>query len=124
MKMSISLPAEKENHIFQVAQEMMQQRYVTTRQLASFIGVAMSSRVAVLESTLHLRNLQRDLNFYQKVLPKRNFYNQKIQISEMGREDLAWWRDTLNHHTENKILPPPVDFQVYSDASSRAWGAM
>ncbi len=127
---TLELPREKILHIKSLSQDLLSSSLVTLRQLARFLGTCSATRHGVLEAPLHIRNIQRDLNRqlhlqssrFPRGLPCKVSYGVKLSLSPSSREEILWWRDSLELCNPRPITFPPVDIIIHSDASNKGWG--
>ena len=121
-EMTLSLPNDKVKKIQSKEDYLIQTKSCSARTFAGFLGLCTFSRIAVMEAPLHFRSLQKDLISCQQIVSRPLDYNMVVHLSPSAVEDLYWWKNQLPLCNSNSIVPPPIDFRLYSDASDRAWG--
>ena len=121
-EMTLSLPTDKVKKIQSKADYLIQTKSCSARTFAGFLGLCTFSRIAVMEAPLHFRSLQKDLISCQQIVSGPLDYNMVVHLSPSAVEDLYWWKNQFLLCNSNSIVPPPIDFRLYSDASDRAWG--
>ena len=91
------------------------------RDLASFIGIALSSKDGFYYAPLFYRNLQFNLN---KLRNKEENWDAYAQLTPEYLQDLSWWEKLEDHDLKPvQINPPDHNISVFTDASKTGWGA-
>ena len=120
MCMMISLPAEKAK-ILHCCRSLLVSKSIKLQNLASLIGLLVSSKPAIWRAPLHFRHLKSDLR--KGLQMNQESYDTLIALSSSARVELAWWlKHTLNANGSPVHLPPPD--MITTDASKNGWGAV
>ena len=69
---------------------------------------------------LYYRCLDKDKTCALRV--SNGNFEASMSISQQGIRELTWWLDNLEG-SYNVIQRPPIDVELYSDASTTGWGA-
>ncbi|XP_060583214.1 uncharacterized protein LOC132739516 [Ruditapes philippinarum] len=103
------------------ASYLLQHEVVLVRQLASFIGVMVSSFYAILEGPLHYRALERDklIGLGQNM----NFDN-KVSLSTKSIQEIQWWLKNVKNKNGKRIRPISVSRRCFTDASMEGYGGI
>ena len=117
----IYLPEDKVVKIDAKAEALRRAGRVVIRDLASFIGLIVSSFYAILEAQLYYRALER--NKIQGLSPECNFDN-KVPLSNNSILELEWWKENVRLKNGRHIRFQNVDVQCRTDASFSGWGAL
>ena len=117
----IYLPEDKVVKIDAKAEALRRAGRVVIRDLASFIGLIVSSFYAILEAQLYYRALER--NKIQGLGPECNFDN-KVPLSNNSILELEWWKENVRLKNGRHIRFQNVDVQCRTDASFSGWGAL
>ena len=118
--MDISLPLDKVRKIANFANKL-RTRQCSIRDLASFIGIAVSSKDGFYYAPLFYRNLQFNLN---KLRNKEENWDAYAQLTPESLQDLSWWEKLEDHDLKPvQINPPDHNISVFTDASKTGWGA-
>ena len=108
--MKIQIPQPKLERIETWANTMMKQDIVTGRELAQFIGTAVSMSLAIPMAPLFYRSLQSLKNSIIASL------DTPVTLEDYHKEELAWW---TNHHRQWNGLslhPPQRILKIQTDA--------
>lgn len=91
--------------------------WVMKRSLASFVGLANSSSLAVRATQLHLRHLH-DVGMQSKV------WSNAVKLTSAARTELRFWLNITNQPEVGRAyLSNPASIELWCDASSHGWGA-
>lgn len=101
-------------------QKIAQKSEASIRNVATVIGLIVSSFSAIEFGPLHYRSLERNKIDALKC-SRENFYS-IMCISDEMKDDLSWWITNV-HLACRQICHGPIQFVVYSDASLLCWGA-
>lgn len=101
-------------------QKIAQKSEASIRNVATVIGLIVSSFSAIEFGPLHYRSLERNKIDALKC-SRENFYS-IMCISDEMKDDLSWWINNL-HLACRQICQDPIQFVVYSDASLIGLGA-
>ena len=119
--MTVFLPVEKKECIFQMCSEILKGVYFTIRFVAQFIGILVSSLPAVQHGALFYRFLEKD-KIEALACSKGNF-EAYMQLSAESIDEVKWWLmhidDSLRY-----IKTPPPDLKINCDASTKGWGGV
>lgn len=120
-RMIVSLTYAKKVSIKEFCREILEEKFVVIRKVASLLGKFTSSFPAVQYGKLHYRALERDKIVALK-FSKGNF-DKKMKISQEGREDILWWLNNIGI-SFNPIHRKINEFALQTDASKTGWGAV
>jgi hypothetical protein len=95
-------------------------RTAPKRQLASFLGLAQASSLAVPEAPLFLRELYNCLSSVEGW-----HSSTAVRLTHQGLKDLKWW---INVDRQSRLTAhinlPVLDLHLYTDSSDLGWGAV
>ena len=114
----LSLPSSKVKSIQKEAQHLITQPLIIRHQLAQFIGKLSAAILPVHPAPLHYRSIQQ-LKHKALVL---GGYDQQAALSRKAKEDITWWIQRMSDWNGRKILDPPLQIVIETDASLRGWG--
>ncbi|XP_060595146.1 uncharacterized protein LOC132749435 [Ruditapes philippinarum] len=117
----VFLTDEKVEKIIKKAGSILECELVVVRELASFIGLIVSSFNAILEAPLHYRELERD-----KICglgSDMNFDNKTV-LSILGRQEVIWWFNNVKLKNGKRIRPVTVSRHCRTDASFEGYGGI
>lgn len=117
--MTIALPNRKIHQIHKSTRRVLEEREVSTRQLAQLLGSMVAAHPAVLPAPLYYRHLERA----KSRAALRGGYDSRVCVDPLIREDLSWWLDHLILHNGRSLQITHWDVVVESDASTQGWGA-
>ena len=119
--MRIQIPQPKLERIEARANSLMKQDTVSGRDLAQFIGTAVSMSLAIPMAPLFYRSLQSLKN---STLSLPEGLDTIVTLEDYHREELAWW--TGHHRKWNglNLRPPQRILKIQTDASNMGWGAV
>ena len=95
-------------------------RKPTIKELASVIGMLISTFPAIPYGKLHYRNLEK-CKIEALKLHKGDFMA-PVTIEPLAESELLRWLDNIDN-TYNDIQLPDIDIVIYTDASEQGWGA-
>lgn len=123
--MSFTLPPIKVRDLISKANYLKSQRNVTLREISQFLGMCISTKLAVKQAPLHIRYLQRLLIKHMKKFGNQFQvnYQKVVTLDSLSIQDLSWWITKLQDNCSSPICPPPPDIRIASDSSDFAWGA-
>lgn len=118
---SFAVPDGKREKIITTAQKLRNSSSITAYDLAHFIGLATSLKLACRSIPLFLRFLQRDLNL---TLKGTDNYKRNANLSQHSLQDLEWFISTFAQPVYDSFLRRSPSHAVTSDASNKGWGAV
>ena len=124
ISMNLSIPSEKLRKIRQDARRMLDCPQVTVREVARFVGKAVSTLRAIPLAPLHYRALQMlmnsvlPLNYTLEEVNKK--YETFLTLTAACKADLTWWVSLEQSHLGTPVCPPCPTVTVHLDASNRA----
>ncbi|XP_058973292.2 uncharacterized protein [Pocillopora verrucosa] len=123
VNMTVSLTQEKIQRIRERCKKMMELVELPIQELASFIGLLVSSFPGILYGPLYYRQLERD----KTTALRQNYgnYNAQMRLSQESFSEIKWWYDNIQTNNYPILLPnSKVDVIIYTDASTKGWGAV
>ena len=123
VNMTVSLTQEKIQRIRERCKKMMELVELPIQELASFIGLLVSSFPGILYGPLYYRQLERD----KTTALRQNYgnYNAQMRLSQESFSEIKWWYDNIQTNNYPILLPnTKVDVIIYTDASTKGWGAV
>lgn len=119
--MTIRLPSIKINKIKSACNNLIVNRSsVTIRELASLIGLLVSTFPAIKFGPLFYRNLESDKNISLREVAGN--FDRRISLSSNSVSDIQWWLSNIDSEF-NFILESSPSIWISSDASNLGWGA-
>lgn len=119
--MTVRLTDSKTANIKATVTRILKANYPSIRNVASLIGLLVSSFPAVMFGPLFYRNLERDKSLALKL---QNYnYDGNIVISEASKSELQWWIDNLDT-SFGVISHGQPNLFINSDASKTGWGGV
>ena len=121
INMTVSLTQEKIQRIRERCQKMMELVELPIQELASFIGLLVSSFPGVLYGPLFYRQLEID----KTTALRQNYgnHNAQMSLSQESCSEIKWWYDNIQTINYPILLPnSKVDVTIYTDASAKGWG--
>jgi ribonuclease HI len=118
--MEIKLPKVKADSLVCICKKLKFSPVSTINDLASAIGVIISTFPAVEFGPLHYRKLER-LKI-EKLKQNHGNFMTKICLTRTVKKQLQWWIDNI-HTQSRKIDHGNAQIVLTSDASSHGWGA-
>ena len=119
--MKVYLPNDKKLKIKEACLELLSSVICSIQQLASFIGLIVSSFNGVDYGALHYRCLER-----QKILAlkmNRGNYEGLLTLSEDSLAEVKWWMEHIDSSFRDIRRNKP-SVTLCSDASNEGWGAV
>lgn len=120
VKMTVTLTDERKENILYECKKLHKKSEASIRNVASVIGLIVSSFSAIEFGPLHYRSLER--NKIDALKCSRGNFDSLMYISDQMKDDLSWWINNA-HFSCRQICHGPIQFVVYSDASLLGWGA-
>ncbi|VDI23377.1 Hypothetical predicted protein [Mytilus galloprovincialis] len=117
----IFLTDEKIDKIISLGKIILQQKCVTVRCFASFIGLVVHAFNAVSVGPLHYRNMER--NKVGALNSCNGDFDSEIFITQESRTEIFWWVNNLKSENGKLIRPIQINFWIETDASLEGWGA-
>ena len=115
--MTISLTQEKIQRIKEKCKKMMEITELPIWELASFIGLLVSSFPGVLYGPLFYRHLETDKT--TALRQNKGNYNAGMRLSQESVSEIKWWYDNILTVNYPILLPnSKVDVIIYTDAST------
>ena len=93
-------------------------------ELASVIGLLVSSFSGVLYGSLFYRHLEIDKT--TALRQNKGNYSAHVRLSQESVSEIKWWYNSIPT-AHYPILLPKVDaiiYSMYTDASTKGWGAV
>ena len=121
IKMIVTLPEEKIKKVSEACLQLLKKSNASIQELASVIGLIVSTFSAVQYGKLHYRCLE-----LQKINALKNCagdYNGKTDITSDMKQELNWWVDNIENQFRNIDQGTP-NFIITTDASLEGWGAV
>ena len=119
-QMTIQLTAHKNDKIKALGLDLLKQKTLTVRQLASFIGNVVAATPAVPLAPLKFKFLEIERN--RALLVSSGDYEHHIQLSQKAKTFIQWWVTHIHSQSQTLLWKPP-DFELFTDASLLGWGA-
>ena len=121
--MSVSLTQEKIQRIKEKCKKMMEITKLPIWELASFIGLLVSSFPGVLYGPLFYRHLEMDKT--TALRQNKGNYNADMRLSQEGVSEIKRWYDNIPTVKYPILLcNSKVDVIIYTDTSTKGWGAV
>lgn len=118
--MQVVVPPDKCDKIVGRCKDLMKQKIVTVKQLASIVGMLKAVNHAVLPANLFCRRLQAA---QISASAKDPDLLSKVTLLEPQLSELRTWVQCLNQWNGRHMIVPPIDFRVQTDSSKKGWGA-
>lgn len=119
--MTVSLTREKIQHIKVECEKMLELTELPIWELASFIGLLVSSFSGVLYGPLFYRHLEIDKTTALRW--NKGNYNAYVRLSQESVSEIKWWYDNMPTAHYPLLLPnSKVDVIIYNDASTKGLG--
>ena len=90
--------------------------YIQARLLAKIAGQAITMCRAILPGKLKLRSIYA-------LLRSRELWSDLLLIDTSAKTDLQWWLSAIDTWNGSPLSSPPVELQIWTDASDTGWGA-
>ena len=111
----LKVPRAKIIKLQKCLQQVLKGSSVTGRHLARVAGRCVSMMRAVVPAKLLLRNVYRSL-------ASKSSWEDNLLLTPAVWKDLKWWATALPSWNGAPLLKPPIDDQIYTDASGTGWG--
>ena len=121
VEMTISLPREKRQNLFELCLNFLEMNRVKIRHLAKLIGVIVSCLPAVRYGKLFYRYLEINRNEALRV--SYGNFDEYTFLNDKSRDEISWWQQNI-HSTYNLLRYPAYDTILTTDASLLGWGAV
>jgi ribonuclease HI len=93
---------------------------ISIKSLASFIGKLSQTRLQFQQASLFLSFL----NILKTKAVRRKGWKGKVEVSKEILKDLDWWERKLEENSERSLETPPLQGELWTDASASGWGAV
>ncbi|XP_068738595.1 uncharacterized protein [Montipora capricornis] len=121
--MTVSLTPEKIQRIKEECEKMLELTELPIWEIASLIGLLVSSFPGVLYGPLFYRHLEIDKT--TALRQNKGNYNAHMRLSQENVSEIKWWYDSIPTAHYPILLPnSKVDVIIYTDASNKGWGAV
>ena len=97
---------------------------MTARNLASIVGLLVSTTRAILPAPLHYRSLQRQLAQATALGNTKAVWETQLELNTDSLEDIQWWNTSIRNHNGRPIIIPEPSLTIETDASKLGWGAV
>lgn len=118
--MIVSLPHDKKEKIFSICQNFKSKRIFVIREVATFVGLLVSSLPAVQYGRLNYRFLEHCKILALKT--NKGDYDGDMFLDGDAYDEISWWSNNILH-CFNPINPPEPSQFITTDASLLGWGA-
>ena len=123
VNMTVSLTQEKIQRIQKNCKKIMELTELPILELASFIGLLVSSFPGVLHGPLFYRHLEMDKT--TGLRQNKGNYNAHMKLSRESVSEIKWWYDNIRTVNYPILLTTSkVDVIIYTDVSTKGWGAV
>lgn len=123
VEMTVTLTDEKILRIKETCTKIKMLTQVSIQELASLIGLLVSSFPGVIHGPLFYRSLETDKTKALR-LNKGN-YQALTTLSQDSLRELQWWCENVTTARYPILLPnSKIDTTIYTDASLKGWGAV
>ena len=119
IQMTVTLTQEKIEKLLEHAHDILSKKKVQIRAVASLIGQMNAARFAVKFGPLHTKSLEIAKNM--ALAQNEGDFEGFMELSVLDRMDIDWWIKTCPIAYKS-LLPPPIDFTIYTDASLLGFG--
>lgn len=121
VQFQVFLTEEKLEKIICKASALLKCDHVVVRDLASFIGLVISTFYAIQEAPLHYRALERN-----KILGLGTTmdFDRKTVLSLSSRQELVWWIENVKVKNGKRIRPLEISIRCCTDASFVGFGGI
>ena len=123
--MSVRLPAERYKAIIELCQEILNQKRVTIGKFAKLIGKLVAAEPGIKFAPLNYKPLEK-LKEEQLKIHKGNF-DSFMTIPSRIVPTIEWWINNISFSCKLILHDPPTpllhEMILYSDSSTKAWGA-
>ena len=118
--MTLTLTIEKKEKIIILCQKLLCNKTYTIREVASALGNLVAALVAVPYGKLYYRSIENEKILALK-LNKGNF-DKHMTLNTQSKLELEWWIHNIPLSYKS-LIPHPVEYTIYTDASLLGWGA-
>jgi len=118
--MTMTLCTDKKIKILEICKNLSLDKSFTIRQIAVVLGNLTASMEAVPYGKLFYRHIEKE-----KIIALRKYkgnFEAKLKLSAKAKLQLKWWQNNIDKSFRS-LRPLPVDKIIYTDASSKGWGA-
>ena len=122
-QMRIFLPQEK---ICCEATHLAEKSLVTIEELAAFVGMTNAAKQAIPIAPLFHHHIQALINRVVAEAEQREVkqqYQRMVVLTLEARAELLWWARTAKTYKSARLIQPPPDIVIETDASLLCWGA-
>ena len=103
--MTVTLPEEKVKKFQDFAWNLLSKEQPTIRDCAVVVGLMIAYGHGVQYGPAHAKSLEADRN--RALLHASGDFDQKMSISNEGRQDLLWWLENISRAQKKISLEPP-----------------
>lgn len=114
LTLSLALPRDKIRKVRKVCQTLLDSPLATVGQLAKLLGHLTSTIQAVFPGPLHFCHLQNKKN---RALVHSQTYDSATPLSPQAKEELVWWRDSLEAWNGKALVSGSPDLVIETDDS-------
>lgn len=118
-KMTISLPADKKIKIVNTCTRLLNESIFLIRDVASFIGLLVSSLPAVQYGGLFYKYLEMCKVNALKI--SRGNFDAHMTLDYQSKCEIEWWKENVMNSFQIVRVPPPTII-ISTDASLDGWG--
>ena len=118
--MTLRITEEKRIKIKKLCLSLLHDKEATIKQVSRVVGNLVATTEAVPLAPLYYRGIEKEKAKSLK-RAKGNFKS-TMKLSARALTDLIWWVENIEG-VYRSLLPLPVDFTIYTDASKIGWGA-
>ena len=121
VNMTLHILTEKAEKLVKLAQKLLAAPggMVCIRQVAQFVGTCIAACPALEYGPFHTKELEISKT---KALNANGWnFDGSMTLSQYDMLDIEWWQNNIRG-AFSPILSPPVDWDIYSDASGIGWG--
>ena len=119
--MQVRLTNEKATKLKTACQELLTEPQTTIRQVASVIGLLVSSFPGVALEPLYYRMLEADKTAV--LLSHKGDFDKRMSLSLPAREELEWWINNV-HTASNPVQRAEPTVTLKTDAFKLGWGGI
>lgn len=116
----VFLPENKICKVKKFGEHLLTKKLVKIRDLASFIGLIISTFFAILEGPLHYRTLER---CKVQALKVTTDFESIMTLDEKAQKQIHWWVMNIGSKNGRKIRPDRISFTIQTDASCEGYGS-
>ena len=119
--MTVNMTTVKADKVKSAINALLEPAKPKTREVASLVGLMVSSFLGVRYGPLHYRTLENEKTDMLKT--SGGNLNNYMFLSEQAVTDLHWWLENV-HKDPNPISLPPSQLTLKCDSSLSGWGAV